>query len=171
MREHKIINNNSMLVKLGENIQVAGGFILRYGLVLILLWIGIMKFTTFEAEAIEPIIASSPLMRWLYGFLSIRGASVLLGIIEISIAIMIAARPIFPKISGVGSLFAVCMFITTLTFLFTLPGWEQSLGGFPALSSTGGFIVKDLLLLGSAVWTLGDSLQSCRMERTYNFET
>jgi len=39
-----------------------------------------------------------------------------------------------------------------------LPGWEPQLGGFPALSSAGGFLVKDLILLGAALWSLGESL-------------
>jgi uncharacterized membrane protein YkgB len=39
-----------------------------------------------------------------------------------------------------------------------LPGWEQSLGGFPALSGSGGFLLKDTVLLGAALFTLGDSL-------------
>jgi gluconolactonase len=42
-----------------------------------------------------------------------------------------------------------------LTFLFTLPGWEPTLGGFPALSGSGGFLVKDAMLLAAAVWSLG----------------
>ena len=43
-------------------------------------------------------------------------------------------------------------------FLFSLPGWEKSLGGFPALSGSGGFLLKDVVLLGAALFTLGDSL-------------
>jgi uncharacterized membrane protein YkgB len=60
-------------------------------------------------------------------------------------------------VSALGSAIAVMMFLTTLTFLFSLPGWEPSLGGFPALSSAGGFLVKDVVLLGTAVWSLGEA--------------
>jgi uncharacterized membrane protein YkgB len=52
------------------------------------------------------------------------------------------------------------MFTTTLSFLFTTPGWDAKLGGFPALSGAGQFLVKDVVLLGAAVWTLGDALAS-----------
>ena len=48
------------------NVEAFGLALLRYGLVLILFWIGAMKFTAFEAEGIKPLIASSPLMSWLY---------------------------------------------------------------------------------------------------------
>jgi uncharacterized membrane protein YkgB len=53
------------------------------------------------------------------------------------------------------------MFLTTLSFILTTPGWEPSLGGFPALSGdVGEFLIKDLVLLGAALWTLTDSLKA-----------
>ena len=36
------------------------------GLALILIWIGLFKFTLTEAKAIEPLIANSPFMKWMY---------------------------------------------------------------------------------------------------------
>src|SRR5260370_7214873 len=55
------------------------------------------------------------------------------------------------------------MFLTTLSFLFSTPGWEPSLGGFPALSgAVGQFLLKDVVLLGAAIWSLGEALTSCR---------
>ncbi|HWP90925.1 MAG TPA: DUF417 family protein [Thermodesulfobacteriota bacterium] len=141
-----------------EKIQALGRFLLRYGLVLIVAWIGAMKFTAYEAAAIQPLVETSSLMSWMYKFLSIQGVSNLLGITEITIAVMIALRSLSAKLCALGSLLAVGMFLTTLTFLFTLPGWEPSLGGFPALSGSGGFLIKDLLLLGAAVWSLGEAL-------------
>ena len=142
----------------GLRVQSFGKFLVRYGLVLVLLWIGAMKFTAYEAKGIEPLVASSPLMSWLYKFLSLQGVSHLLGVTEITTGILIALRPLSARASAVGSLLAIFTFLTTLTFLFTLPGWEQSLGGFPALSGSGGFLLKDLVLLGASVWSLGDSL-------------
>jgi uncharacterized membrane protein YkgB len=51
------------------------------------------------------------------------------------------------------------MFLTTLTFLFSTRGWEPSLGGFPALSAMPGqFLLKDLVLLAAALWSLGEVL-------------
>ncbi len=142
----------------GDKIQALGTFLIRYGLVLIVAWIGAMKFTAYEAAAIQPLVETSPLMSWMYNYLSVQGVSNLLGVTEITIAVMIALRPLSAKLCALGSLLAVGMFLTTLTFLFTLPGWEPSLGGFPALSGSGGFLIKDLLLLGAAVWSLGEAL-------------
>ena len=131
----------------------------RYGLVVVVGWIGLMKFTTYEAEGISPFVAHSPLMSWVYGFMSVRGFSAVLGVVEVAIAILIAARPFMPRASVLGSALAVGMFLTTLSFLVTTPGvWEPSLGGFPALSAIPGqFLIKDLALLGISLWSLGES--------------
>ena len=82
------------------------------------------------------------------------------GVVEVSIAVMIALRSWMPKLTAVGSALAVIMFLTTLSFLFSLPGWEPSLRGFPALSSAGGFLLKDAVLLGAALWSWGESLSA-----------
>jgi uncharacterized membrane protein YkgB len=144
---------------LGPRLQSLGKALVRYGLVLILVWIGAMKFTAYEAKGIEPLVSSSPLMSWLYGFMSLQAVSNLLGVTEITTGILIALRPLSAKASAIGGALAVVTFLTTLTFLFSLPGWEKSLGGFPALSGSGGFLLKDLVLLGAAVWTLGESVE------------
>ena len=139
--------------------QSLGEFLIRYGLVIVLGWIGAMKFTTYEAQGIETLVKTSPLMSWMYKFLSLQATSNVIGVTEICAAILIAIRPLAPKLSAVGSVLAVFTFLATLTFLFSLPGWEESLGGFPALSGSGGFLLKDVVLLGAALFTLGDSLR------------
>jgi uncharacterized membrane protein YkgB len=42
------------------------------------------------------------------------------------------------------------MFLTTLSFLFTTPGIMAT--------PLGPFILKDIVLLGASVWTLGEAL-------------
>ena len=52
------------------------------------------------------------------------------------------------------------MFLTTLSFVLTTPGVLQAGYGFPSLSGfPGQFLVKDVVLLGVAIWTLADSLR------------
>jgi uncharacterized membrane protein YkgB len=118
-----------------------------------------MKFTAYEAEGVRPFVANSPLMSWVYRLMSVRGFSALLGVVEVAIALLLAARPLLPWVSAFGSALAVGMFLTTLSFLVTTPGvWEPSLGGFPALSAVPGqFLIKDLALLGISLWTLGEA--------------
>ena len=145
----------------GVRVQAVGSLVLRYGLVLVIGWIGLMKFTEYEAKGIQPLVAHSPLMGWLYGFLSVRAFSNVLGVVEVAIAILIGLRPWSAKASALGSAGAVLMFLTTLSFLFSTPGWEPSLGGFPALSALPGqFLLKDVVLLGAALWSLGEAWAS-----------
>lgn len=139
-------------------VEKLGALILRYGLVLVLGWIGAMKFTAYEAEGIKALVETSPLMSWMYKVLSLQATSNVIGVTELVAAVLIAIRPLSARLSAIGSLLAVGTFLATLTFLFSLPGWEQSLGGFPALSGSGGFLLKDVVLLGAALFTLGDSL-------------
>jgi uncharacterized membrane protein YkgB len=150
----------------GKNtFEKLGAFLIRYGLVLVLGWIGAMKFTSYEAEGIKTLVETSPFMSWMYKVLSLQATSNVIGIAELTVAALIAIRPLAPKLSAIGSVLAVFTFLTTLTFLFSLPGWEQSLGGFPALSGSGGFLLKDTVLLGAALFTLGESLASEKRER------
>jgi reactive chlorine resistance protein C len=65
-------------------------------------------------------------------------------------------------VSAIGSGLAVAMFLTTLSFILSTPGWEPSLGGFPAVSMVGGFLLKDIVLSGAAVWSLGQALPEAR---------
>jgi uncharacterized membrane protein YkgB len=140
-------------------VEALGRELTRYGLVVVVGWIGLMKFTTYEAEGIRPFVANNPLMSWVYGLISLPGFSAMLGVVEVTIALLIAARPFSPRVSALGSALAGGMFLTTLSFLVTTPGvWAADAGGFPALSgSPGQFLIKDLALLGISVWTLGEA--------------
>ena len=59
----------------------------RYGLVLTLLLIGALKFTAGEAQGIQPLVANSPLMFWMYRIFSLQGVSDLIGVTEIVVAL------------------------------------------------------------------------------------
>jgi uncharacterized membrane protein YkgB len=146
------------------NFQTVGGVVIRYGLVGVIGWIGLMKFTRVEAEAIRPLVEHNPLMSWAYTALGVQPFSNLLGVAEVAIAALIALRPIAARASALGSALAVGMLVTTLSFLLTTPGvWEASLGGFPAISALPGqFLLKDVVLLGAALWSLGESLAQRR---------
>ena len=147
---------------MSSQVEAVGRELTRYGLVVVVGWIGLMKFTAYEAEGIRPFVANSPLLSWVYGPLSVRGFSAVLGVVEVAVALLIAARPLLPRVSAFGSALAVGMFLTTLSFLITTPGvWEPSLGGFPALSAVPGqFLIKDLALLGISLWSLGEAWQA-----------
>lgn len=141
-----------------------GGVLARYGLVVVIGWIGLLKFTSYDAQGIQPLVANSPLMSWVYEVFSVTTFSTPLGVVEVGTAVLLAVKPWWPRISAVGSVIAVGLFVATISFLFTTPGiGEETAGGFPVLSMTGQFLIKDVALLGIAVWTLADALRAGRI--------
>lgn len=144
---------------LGRKIAAFGDEALRFSIILILAWIGAMKFTAYEAGAIQGLVASSPLTSWLYSVFDLRTTSNLIGSIEILTAVALLLAPLYRKIAIAGALAATVTFAVTLSFMFTAPGWEASLGGFPALSVVPGqFLLKDAVLLAAAVSLLGRAI-------------
>lgn len=147
----------------GRRLEGSGAFLLRYGLVVILLWVGALKFTVYEAEAIQAFVENSPLLSWLYDIFSVRTFSRLLGAFEIALGLMIATRPFAPKVSAAGSLGALILFVVTLTFVFSTPGGWQPGYGIPYLSpDPGQFLAKDVALAAIAIWTAGEALRAGR---------
>lgn len=143
-----------------------GGHVMRYSLVLILLWIGGMKFTSIEADAIRPFVENSPLFKWTYPVFGVQGLSNILGVTEIVIGLAIAARPWLAGLSALGSFAAIGMFLSTLSFLITTPAaWASEIGGFPAMAVPGQFLIKDAALLGIAIWSFGEALRGRSQSR------
>jgi uncharacterized membrane protein YkgB len=168
----------------------AGMALLRLGLVIVLLWIGGLKFADYEADSIVPLVANSPLMSFFYHYpapeyrhyMNKEGEVVPahhkwneengtypfshgLGVVIISIGLLIATYPIAPRISAVGSFLLILMACTTLSFLVTtrevwVPAIGSSTHGFPYLAGGGRLIVKDCIMLGAAVVTMADAAKS-----------
>lgn len=160
-RETAIAGNFSkqQVANLGERISNAGRLAISLTSATVLGWIGAMKFTAYEAGAIEGLVQSSPLVSWLYQVFSVQGASNLIGTVEIATAAMILLGTKFPKAALVGAVAAAFTFLVTASFLITAPVFEPSLGGFPALSVVPGqFLLKDIILLAAAVFLAGDAL-------------
>ena len=143
-----------------HNVDAVGALMARYGLVIVIAWFGAMKFTNYEAHGIEPLVSESPLMSWCYDIFSVYTFSVLLGVFEVAAAILIAVKPWWPRASVLGSALAIMLFVATISFLFTTPGVFEA--GFPLLSLSGGFLIKDVALLGISAWTLVDALRATR---------
>jgi uncharacterized membrane protein YkgB len=134
----------------------------RYGLAVILLLIGLAKFTPEEAAGIQPLVAHSPFMSWMYAVLSVRGVSNLIGCVEIVIALLLALRPVSARLSLAGSVGAIVTFVLTASFLISTPGAIQLGSGISILGAAGQFLIKDLALLGVAVWTAAEALRGTR---------
>jgi uncharacterized membrane protein YkgB len=138
--------------KVEHTVASAGQILARYGLVAVLAWIGVGHIAT--PAAIQALIAHSPLLSWLYGIFNVQTLGYALGSTELLAALLIASWPLWPRVSAIGSAFALLLFCSTISFLFTTPGVVK--GG--VLSLLGEFLIKDIVLLGVSLWTLGDSL-------------
>ena len=163
---------------------------LRLGLVIVLVWIGGLKFASYEADSIVPFIANSPLMSFLYHHpapeyrqhMNKEGQAIPanqawhesngtypvshgLGVIIMSLGVMIALYPLWPQVSAVGSFLLILMALTTLSFLVTTPEvWVPAAGdahhGFPYLAGAGRLVVKDCIMLGAAILTMADAAKT-----------
>lgn len=136
-------------VKSGKYLQNGGEIILRYSLVLFFVGFGLLKFTAQEAADVHPMIANSPALFWISRLFGVQYGSDFIGVIEIALGVLIALRPFSARLSAIGSLGTAFALLITLSFLFTTPGLA---------ASDQGFIVKDLTLLGAALWTAGEAL-------------
>lgn len=158
--------NDHKKIKEAKKIQTAGIVVLRYSLALVLIWIGILKFTSYEASGVQPLGEHSPFLSWIVILLGAKGFAVLLGVIEISLGLLICCRSFAPKLSAWGSLGAALTFCLTITLLFSTPGVIQDGYGFPFISPMPGqFLIKDLVLLGASIYTAGDALAASRLQK------
>lgn len=146
---------------LGARLTLAGIYALYFALAVIYFWFGGMKFTAYEAAGIKGFVGESPLLSWMYQFMSTQGFSYFLGVVELFIAVMITARIFSPVFSAIGGILSTGLFLTTLTFMLSTPGvFEPSLG-FPAISVVPGqFLLKDLGLLAASILIVGTSISA-----------
>jgi uncharacterized membrane protein YkgB len=173
--------------RLAASLQRFSIHVARLGLVIVLVWIGGLKVCRYEAAGIVPFVVNSPLMSFFYRYpapdyrqhLNKEGeykpANVAwheanhtytfaygLGTIIVLIGLLIAAYPVWPGGSAIGSLLCAVMALTTLSFLLTTPEtWVPSLGdaehGFPYLSAAGRLVIKDVIMLGAALVTMAQA--------------
>lgn len=193
-----LVQNQSRFTKLlliSARLNRFGMGLLRSALVLVLVWIGGLKFVQYEADSIVPLVANSPGLSFFYkdpghykANMNKEGELVPshrtwhrgngtyafsdgLGIMIVLIGVLIATYPISPGASAVGSLLLILMSLTTLSFLVTTPeAWVPALGdqqhGFPYLSGVGRLIIKDTIMLGAAVVTLADAAKEALRRQT-----
>lgn len=111
---------------------------------LVLLWIGGMKFTLLEAQGIEGLVKSSPFMGWLYNFFSMQTTSNIIGVYDLIAVVMLILAIYSPKLTVPAILMSGMVFVVTQTFLISFSG---SLSSETLLSTTGHFLIKDLWFL------------------------
>ena len=171
------------LFAFAASLQSTGLHFTRWGIVVVLLWIGGLKAFSYEAVGIVPFVANSPTMSFFYEHEApeyrkhmnkegeyvpenirwhIENSTYLfsygLGALIVVIGLMIASYPIWPGVSAFGSLLAFIMSLVTLSFLITTPEtFVPPLGdvhhGFPYLSGAGRLVIKDVIMMGGSIAT------------------
>src|SRR5271169_6243072 len=77
------------IVRSNLNLEQVGLRVARWGLILCLFFIGLAKFTSEEAHGIQPLVAHSPLMAWMYSVWSLQAVSNVIGTIELVLALLL----------------------------------------------------------------------------------
>ena len=146
--------------------SLSGLGLLRWALILIFIWFGAMKFTAYEADGIAPFIINSPIMGWLHSEFGVRGASYVIGVVELSTAAALIIGAFQPIFSALGAAMSAATYLITLTFFVSTPGVaEATAGGFPAISALPGqFLLKDVVLLAASLSLFLASVRDTRPE-------
>jgi uncharacterized membrane protein YkgB len=145
----------STLVKLGVLKEGIDYNFVRASMVIIFLFFGYQKWFDYEAQALIPYISNGPLISWMYPVFGIRGACWFLGVAEWFFGALLFAGFWNKKLGIFGALGGIFSFISTITIIPFIPnGWAPSAGGFPAMTETVAFLMKDLVLLAVSVYLL-----------------
>lgn len=139
------------------NIKKTGYAIGITGTSLVLLWIGILKFTPSEAMGIKPYVEHSFLIGWLYAIGSVRQVSDFIGIFEIVTSISLLASFWSSRAGLIAGYLATIIFLTTLSFLITTPGIWKEMDGVPVIDF---FVLKDLGFLAVALQMIGSNSEN-----------
>ncbi len=142
---------------IAKTFKSLGQFLLRYGLAITFIWLGLMKFRNSEADYLKDVLSNSALFSWMLKYITSYAFSQLVASLQIIIGVMIAVKPVARKVSFIGGIMAVVVLFISVTTLFTSSYVWLAHYGFPELSKLGQSILKDVVLLGAAMWCVGDS--------------
>jgi len=126
--------------------------IISLGICILLFWIGALKFTPTEAEAISPLLSHSPFTFWMHSVFGKQGSSDFIGTFEYLTGIGIIVGFFKPKIGMIAGVMGILMFFVTFSFFFSTPGTVTIGDGLYRPTRDGGFLLKDLVLLGGAFY-------------------
>jgi uncharacterized membrane protein YkgB len=129
--------------------------LVRASMVVIFLFCGYQKWFDYEAQTLIPYISNGPLISWMYPVWGIRGGHLLLGVAESLFGGLLFLGFWNKKLGILGALGSCFVFAATITIIPFIPnGWAASAGGFPAMTETVAFLLKDLVLLAASVYLL-----------------
>ncbi|MFH6991751.1 DUF417 family protein [Flavobacterium sp. FlaQc-48] len=118
------------------------------GTVIILIWIGLFKFTAVEANAIKDLVENHCAMGWMYKVMSVQTVSNIIGTFEVITGVGLLLSFFYKKVGMYASVASGIIFVTTLSFLITTPKVFRMVENFPV---TDFFILKDIPFLAISV--------------------
>ncbi|MCU4155952.1 DUF417 family protein [Carboxylicivirga sp. A043] len=142
---------------IAKTFKTAGQFILRYGLAITFIWLGLMKLRNSEADYLKQVLSNSSMFSWMLKYITSYAFSQMLAYLQMIIGVLIALKPVARKVSFWGGVAATVILLISVSTLFTSSYVWQAPYGFPELSKLGQSILKDVILLGGAMWCVGDS--------------
>jgi uncharacterized membrane protein YkgB len=125
--------------------------VINTGMIIMLLWAGAYKMTNPGAEGIVPLVNNSFLIWWHFKFFGVYLGSDLIGVTEVTAALLLIAGFFRPKAGIIGGGIAVVMFAVTSTMIFTTPGALTTVKGINFMSFLGLFLFKDVIALGASL--------------------
>jgi uncharacterized membrane protein YkgB len=128
--------------------------VISLGMIVMLLWAGSYKMTAPGAEGIVPLVSNSPLIWWHFKLFGPYVGSDIIGLTEITAAVLFMVGYFRPKAGVIGGLIATVMFFTTSTMLLTTPGATISVHGIRYMSFLGLFLYKDVISLGVSFYLI-----------------
>ena len=124
------------------------------GMIVMLLWAGSYKMTAPGAEGIVPLVSNSPLISWHFKLFGPYIGSDIIGLTEITGALLFIAGYFRPKAGVIGGLITTVMFFTTSTMLLTTPGATIAVHGIRYMSFLGLFLYKDVISFGVSFYLI-----------------
>src|SRR5215813_11670724 len=143
------------LIRLGLLREDLDYHVVRASMVVLFLFFGYQKWFPYEAEALIPYIGNGPLLFWMYPVFGVRGATLVLGVSEWTFALLLFLGFWHKRLAILGALGSCAAFIGTVTIIPFIPdGWAASAGGFPAMTATVSFLMKDVVLFAASLYLL-----------------
>jgi uncharacterized membrane protein YkgB len=156
-----------LLAKLGLFRRDLDYRLLRGSMVLIFYIFGYAKWHAYDVPLLMPLIRAGPLTAWLVPTFGPQGAVWFLAASEWTIGTLLLLGFWNKKLGLLGAIGSTGTFLCTVTILPFLPGaWEPSVG-FPALTLSSGFLVKDCVLLAVSIYLMRqDAIRVSRAAET-----
>jgi len=124
------------------------------GMVVMLLWAGSYKMTASGAEGITPLVTHSPLIWWHFKLFGPYIGSDIIGLTEITAAILFILGHFRAKAGIIGGLITTVMFFITSTMVISTPGAIIAIHGMRYMSFLGLFLFKDVISLGVSFYLI-----------------